>query len=42
MLFMFGEVKNPVNELVYGYGGVKLLPNKTYIRYGLCSNRYDN
>ena len=33
--------KNPVNELVYGYGGVKLLPTKLTLDMD-CVNRYDN
>ena len=28
MLSHVWRSKNPVNELVYGYGGVKLLPTK--------------
>ena len=28
MQYTFGEAKIPVNNLVYGYGGVKLLPRE--------------
>ena len=25
---MYGESRNPINDLVYGYGGIKLFPTQ--------------